>query len=392
MSVIMYIALNHLKLLFRDKNTFILLLALPLALTLIFGSMFGGGGGSGGITVVPLAVVDYDESEVSRYIGEVLDTDSTDIMYFEEDEAREKVENRDVSVALIIPAGFEQSLKEGSPSGLTLVKADLQESPGLAEEQVTEALYRLQANATVADMGVEISDEHWMELFESAEEKWHPFPAVKVELETVDLEREQTIPTGHRHSSPGFVVMFGMMTVITAGAGTIMQERENGTLARLLSAPLSMIQLFSGKMAGLMAGGIAQMAILIVAGAFLFNVEWGRNIPALILLVLALSFASTGFGMLLASVSRTRAQAETAGVMAVVLMSMLGGSWWPVELLPSYMQVMSKTIPSGWAMQGFTDLIMRGAGPAEVALPVLVMLAFGTGFAALGIILFKNTK
>ncbi len=392
MNNIIWIAHNHIKLLFKDKNNFILLLALPLALTLIFGALFGGGGGSGDIVVVPLAVVDYDETDISRYMGDALDNDGTLVEYYEEDAARQLVKNRDVSVALIIPAGFEDKLKDGTPSSLTLVRADLQESPGLVEQQLNEILYRLQANAAVAVMGKEVAGEEWIKLFHLAEEKWHPAPAVSVEMETVTVSSGEKIPSGHSHSSPGFVVMFGMMTVITAGAGTLLQERENGTLARLLSAPLNRFQLFSGKMTGLMAGGIAQMAILIIAGRLLFNVDWGRNITALLLIVLALSFASTGFGMLLSSVSRTRAQAETAGILSVVLMSMLGGSWWPVEILPSYMQVMAKTVPSGWAMEGFVDLIMRGAGPAEVALPVLVLFAFGIVFATLGITLFKHNS
>lgn len=88
------------------------------------------------------------------------------------------------------------------------------------------------------------------------------------------------------NSSPGFVVMFGMMTVITAGAGTMLTERENGTLARLLAAPLNRFHLFSGKVLGLMASGVLQMTLLIAAGRFLFNVEWGRNLPALFFLVL----------------------------------------------------------------------------------------------------------
>lgn len=73
-----------------------------------------------------------------------------------------------------------------------------------------------------------------------------------------------------------------------------------------------------------------------------------------------------------------------------MLMAMLGGTWWPVEILPSYMQLIAKLVPSGWAMQGFVDLIMRNADLGRLALPVLVLFAFGAVFLTLGAVLFKH--
>ncbi len=386
-----WIALNHLRLLSKDRHTYLLLLALPLALTLITGAIFAENGmeSSGEVAVVTVALVDKDHSEISRYLGEALDTESTTVVRYPEAEARELVRKRELPAALIIPPAFGDHLREGKPVELTVIRADLPESPGLVEQRVAALVTRLRANAAAALLAEEAGAGYtWWDIFQRAEEKWHPSPAVEVVMERVTVTRDREIPAGHRQSSPGYVVMFGMMTVITAGAGTLLQERENGTMARLLSAPVNRFQILSGKTLGLMASGILQMAIMIAAGRLLFNVEWGRNMPALILLVAALSFASTGFGLMLASLCRTRGQAEAAGVIAVILMSMLGGTWWPAEVLPSHMQVLAKAVPSGWAMQGFVDLIMRGAGLPEVALPLLVLFAFGAAFISVGLILF----
>ncbi len=293
---------------------------------------------------------------------------------------------------MIVPAGFAQSLQSGSPAVVTVVRADLRESPGLVEEQVGAILYRTRANAAAAVLGEAAGSGDWLDIFYRAADKWHPSPAVGVEMETVAVVRDDAIPIGNRQSSPGFVVMFGMMTVITAGGGALLQERQNGTLARLLSAPLTKFHLLTGKALGLMASGIVQMAVMITAGRFLFNVEWGRDLPALALLVVGLSFASTGFGMLLASVCRTEGQVQAVGVLSVLLMAMLGGTWWPVEILPSAMQTVAKAVPSGWAMQGFVDLIMRQGDLAQVALPIIVLFAFGSVFLSIGLALFRYQK
>ena len=386
MSYILQIATNHLRLLLKDRTSYILLLALPLALTFITGAIFGGGGGE--IRTIPVSVTDYDNSEISAFIGESLETESINVTNLTEAEAREKVESRDISAAVIIPEGFGESLKRQAPKDIKIIKADLSESPGLAEQQANAVMYRLSAGAAAATILDKEASMDWIETFMEAGEKWDP-PPVKVNIERVTREQEE-FPTGANHSSPGFVVMFGMMTVITAGAATLLEERENKTLARLMSAPLSKFHIISGKMLGLMITGILQMTIMIMAGRILFNVEWGRNLPALFLIIIALSFASTGFGLMLSSLSKSKGQAEAVGVLSVIVMSMLGGSWWPVEILPSTMQTVAKLVPAGWAMEGFVAVIMRGADVSEVLLPFGVMMGFGILFVTIGISFFKH--
>ena len=388
MSYILQIATNHLRLLLKDRTSYILLLALPLALTFITGAIFGGGGGGGEIRTIPVSVTDYDNSEISAFIGESLETESINVTNLTEAEAREKVESRDISAAVIIPEGFGESLKRQAPKDIKIIKADLSESPGLAEQQANAVMYRLSAGAAAATILDKEASMDWIETFMEAGEKWDP-PPVIVNIERVTREQEE-FPTGANHSSPGFVVMFGMMTVITAGAATLLEERENKTLARLMSAPLSKFHIISGKMLGLMITGILQMTIMIMAGRILFNVEWGRNLPALFLIIIALSFASTGFGLMLSSLSKSKGQAEAVGVLSVIVMSMLGGSWWPVEILPSTMQTVAKLVPAGWAMEGFVAVIMRGADVSEVLLPFGVMMGFGILFVTIGISFFKH--
>ncbi len=389
MNIILIIALNHLRILIKDRTSYILLLALPLVLTFITGALFGGGGGGGEIRTIPVSLTDYDNSEISGFISDSLQTDDLVITVLSETDAREKVESRDISLAVIIPEGFGDSLIKGSPMDIIIVKADLSESPGLAEQHVNALIYRLTAGATAATITDKTGRHDWMETFQTAGDKWEPAP-VTVNIDRVLIDSEYDIPTGANHSSPGFVVMFGMMTVITAGAATLLEERENRTLARLISAPLTRFHLISGKMLGLMITGILQMAIMITAGRLLFNVEWGRNFPALFLIIIALSFASTGFGLMLSSLSKSKGQAEAVGVLSVIVMSMLGGSWWPVEILPATMQVVAKLVPAGWAMEGFVSVIMRGAGVGEVLLPFGVLLGFGLVFVTIGVALFKH--
>ncbi|UNC90729.1 ABC transporter permease [Candidatus Contubernalis alkaliaceticus] len=395
MKNIIWISLNHLKLLSKDKTAYLLLLALPLALTLITGMAFGESGSSKEAYILPLAIVDQDNSDVSEYLIQALTTENTRVQLIEEDSARELVKNKEIPAAVIITYGFQKDLQEGRPVEITVLQADLQESPRIVEQLVNNQLFRLKANTAAAEIGQigqDFSPERWIYLFEQAADKWHPSPAVHVHMENISVSRDSDIPLGNQQSSPGYVVMFGMMTVIVSGSTTLLEERRNGTLTRLLSAPVNRFQLLTGKMLGFMVSGIFQMILMITAGQFIFGVNWGQNLPAVILLVAALSFASTGFGMMLASLCRTQSQAESLGVLSVIIMSMLGGAWWPVEILPSYMQILSRLVPSGWAMQGFIDLTLRGADLGHIAIPLLALTGFGTAFLTMGASAFRFQK
>ncbi len=390
MMNILHIALNHLKLLAKDKTAFLLLLALPLALTIITGLSFGGS--SQGAKIISLAVVDLDDSELSHYLKELLKTGNTEPTLMDEARARELVKTKAVAAAVIINSGFMENLRRNNPAEIIILEADYKEYSRIIEQLVTNILFRLKANAGAALMAETLLGAPWPEAFETAAEIWRPSPPVMVVTEKAAVREEQKLPTGYQQSSPGYVVMFGMMTVIAAGASSLLEERQKGTLARILAAPVRRVEFMAGKLLGLMAGGTLQMLLLITAGQYFFNVNWGQNPAAVLLLVSALSYASTGFGLMLSSLSRTYSQAESFGVMSVVIMSMLGGSWWPIEVLPAYMQTIAKLVPSGWAMQGFTDLILRGGGFSQITTPFMVLTGFGTLFLTAGLYFFSFEK
>ena len=84
--------------------------------------------------------------------------------------------------------------------------------------------------------------------------------------------------------APGFALLFLMYTV-SLGGKTLLTERQEGTLTRLLTTPTGSSQVLVGKMTGTYMIGLAQMTILIVASALLLGLRWG-NPPALVILLL----------------------------------------------------------------------------------------------------------
>jgi ABC-type multidrug transport system permease subunit len=204
------------------------------------------------------------------------------------------------------------------------------------------------------------------------------------------IEEKQTNP-GLIHAVAGTAVMMLLFGVTAMGA-RILEEKESGTLKRLLYSPINPSSVMLGKMASSMIISIFQLSVMFLFAAFMFKLDLTRNVPALITMVLATAFACSGFGTFLASVARSRQQVQMLTSMIVLSMSAIGGSMVPSFLMPSWMQNVSVISVNYWSIQGFYDIYWRGldfTDPAFLMRP-LVLIAMGTVLTAVSIAFYKR--
>lgn len=213
-------------------------------------------------------------------------------------------------------------------------------------------------------------------------------PVVVVATTAGSAPPQAAHPTGFSQSSPGMLVTFGLAS-ITAGAITLLLERQSGTLRRLMTAPLSRPAVMGGKLGGVMTAGVLQATILIAAGALFFGVDWGQSPVALVVMVLAFAFAVSGLGMAIAGLSRTYAQANALSQILTYSTAALGGAWWPIDIVPVWMQRLAQITPAYWAMQGFQDIIVRGEGLPAILPSAAVLTVMGVIFLTTGLSRFR---
>ena len=138
------------------------------------------------------------------------------------------------------------------------------------------------------------------------------------------------------YMAPGMALLFLMYTV-SHGGRSILLERSQGTLPRLLVSPTSSTQVLGGKVMGIFFTGVAQVGILILASALFFGVRWGD--PAgVVVLILAAVFGATGWGMLITALARTPAQVGSIGSAIMLIFGILGGSFINLEQMPPVVQ------------------------------------------------------
>ncbi len=404
---ILAIAALYLKTTYTSRATLIFTIAMPLLFTFVLEQALEAGFGEDEIaTSWPLAVVDEDGSSWSEKLIAALEADpSVEVRQMDLEEAQAMLDDQALSAALVIPTGFGIGIFVGDPvTASFLQSADLITESQILLEAVNAAVADLAGSLAAADLAVQVAAE--VGLFEDADAaaiEAYRAEALERALAELALARPvattaqavtrlddpgPSIPNGASQTSPGMLVMFALFFTFGGGVSLIV-ERDEGTLRRLLVMPLGKGTLLAGKLAGIFAGALVQMAIMVLAGQFLFGVSWGQTPPALIAMLLAYGLAGTALGLMVAALARTAAQANALGTVSIMALASLGGAWWPIEIVPAWMQSLALALPTGWAMRGFQDIITRGLGLPEVALETVVLAGFAALFLGIGIWRFR---
>ncbi len=393
---LLILALTYLRQTFASRSVLLFTLLMPMLFTAVLGVTMEGLT-TGDTAQEVLLVADEDHTPQSAaLLHQLRSSPDLEVRPVPAEGIPVRVEADEALVGLIIPAGFGAALQRGASIELPFFRtgARLLEAQAV-EATVHTALARVSgvyhtaalAHRVRTNLGLPSLDTD--QTFEQATTLWDSATPLEVQIQTVTRldTATQHIPLGKAQSAPGMLVMF-VLFVTLGGGSTLLQERERGTLRRLLVMPLRKGTLVGGKLLGIYLTALVQMGILILFGAGI-GVQWGQAPAALLAMLLAYAFAATSLGILVAAVARTSAQVDALSTVTVMALAALGGAWWPIEIVPSWMQTLAQALPTYWGMQGFQDIVVRGLGLEAVVPEVLALLGFGAAFLALGLWRFR---
>jgi len=177
----------------------------------------------------------------------------------------------------------------------------------------------------------------------------------------------------------GIAVMF-LLFGATGGGGALLEERENTTLDRLLSTQLTMDQLLLGKWFYLTLLGFVQVAVMFAWGQLVFGIDVIGHLDGFVMMTLVTSSAAAAFGLLLATLCKTRGQLNGLSVILILTMSALGGSMVPRYVMSESMREMGQWTFNAWALDGYDKVFWRDL-PVDALWPQLgVLMAAGVAF------------
>lgn len=411
------IALKDMLRYFRSAFAVGMMLVVPMLITGLIYLAFGGVLTSSEtsaytLPVIKLQVVNLDEGDPQseQNMGALLMSALTDESVknvFEasaaqdEASARAAVDQQKAALALVVPPNFTRAALSGAEQATVMMYQDPTQSfgPGITKEVVSQFLDALSGGqiavnvlrAQFAGQGktVEAAVEEQVRLaytdwFRStAGEKTWNLPVVK---RLPNKETPKSV-ADHRTTLLG-PVFAGMMVFFvfftgTNTAQTILKEQEEGTLARLFTTPTPLPAIMGGKFAAVFFTLVVQAIVLAVASALMFQIEWG-NFISMSMVVLGLVVSGAGFGIFLMSFMKSTRQAGAVVGGVLAIMGMAGGLFTQgFSGTPGIFDVLSLGMPQGWALRGL-KLVLAGAAPQDVLLPLAVLLLMGAAFFGIG--------
>lgn len=442
LRVALALAAKDLRLFVRDRTALFFALLLPIGLASIMGTALGGamGGGSGGSPTISLAVEDRDDSEASRALVQDL-SEVAGLRVDAVQDARRPVADGDRAGGLVIPEGYGAALTGGgAPPDLALYRDPARQissqvilfkvAPPLFERmagsmgsglmtRVLDALEFPDAGRSEAEAALRASYDRMDALTarlagegafaadgDGAED---PGGAAGFDVQALlpgllglsveDLapERDDGIPrsAGASHAFAAMAVMMLLFNLVAA-AGTLQDERAEGTIDRLRLTPSAGRAVLTGKMLVTMALAGGQLVILFAFGAVAFDVPVLQHLPELALTSAVWAFAASALGLLFATAARTRKQMEGLSTLVILGMSAVGGAWFPREITPDWFQTVGLLTPVAWAMDAYHGVLWYGkgvfAGPDRggIAVSLLVLLGAGAVMLALSARLYRS--
>lgn len=357
MPDLLVIAATDLRRRVRSRSALITAFLAPLALPVVFGFMFGSGGPG-----FELGVADDSGSPVGARIISGLAAGGDDQVRFIEvgsgDEARRLVENGRLDAAIVL--GSEVGGSE-SAGGLALTAVGAHDRDLAA-----------QVAASVA----------------------HDL-AARIDRGGADGVTLHALPLGGRPVS--FTAYFGaamaivfLFFTVSFAARSILDDRKNRTLDRILAGPTRPSSIILGKVVSIAVLAVAGFVTVWLVTTVAFGATWG-NPPAVMVLILFTVFALSGVALFVASLARSPQQSDSFAAVVTFVLALLGGNFTGPTDTPDLLRSLSRLTPNGWALRGFTEVSVDAASVGSVGRSLAALALFGLVFGAIGLIRFGRT-
>ena len=368
----------------RNRSTITLAFIAPLALGFIFGQILGGVDDMDERITFSYGVVDNDGGELGAGFASVLDQLVDDGLvelttYTDTDEARAAVDDDDVSAAFILPEGLSDSFATASPATIEVIgnvdaPIATNVATSIAETFATRSSTAAMAGITAAGTGVIPAEE----IGTVAEEIGSSPPLASVT--TVETGGDQL--DFSTRMVAGMAIFFAFFVAGAAVTG-ILEERDEGTMARLLAAPVSRGSILFGKVSAAIIIGWVALFALMVASTVIMGADWGPVLGVLPLIITGV-LAATGILALVGGLAKNAEQAGNLQSIVAVSMAMLGGAFGMVAPDPgSVWGMIAMLTPVHWFLTGLDELAVGGVAAVLPATLAMAAIAVVTGLAAL---------
>lgn len=421
MRSILNVALNDLRVIFRERASIILnLVIIPLVISFAAGGANSSMGG-GGDTAVPDLIIDVIDASASAESAAFLDVvrsanenvllcplDNTadnlcvlpeGVTTVDETLAGTRLEDQTSLALILIPQDFSETLNAGTARVVYRSNEDAS-APGYLLSAVEAAAQQIGGAVEARTIGLQVADDIEFltfadeadraafgdQVYTRAAEIWATNP-ITVNATAGELVLESAAFNGFSQSFPGIATMYAMFAVFPVMVALI-DERRYWTLQRLAMMPIRRSEILGGKLLARFLMGMIQYAIVFAVG-LVIGVPLGNQPLATVLIMVSFVFCVTALALMVSTFVKSSQQASGISLFLSLTLAPLGGSWWPLDIVPSWMRMIGHVSPVAWAMDGYSKIIFSNGTLVDVLPMIGVLLGMGAVFFVIGVSRFK---
>lgn len=372
------IAANGLRRSVRDRSILIQALVAPIVIAVVVGAAFGAG-----FTLnVTIGIADADRSEVSKQIADGLAGGGGDGIAFSTvtgDDVDAMVDSGVYDAVIVLPAGLSDAVLAGDPAQLDVVG---RATDPLAQSVAESVAAGIAANLQTARITAVAASQVGVTDVGAAVQEAVSAPS------PITVEQGEVAGTFSvmAYFAPGIAMLF-LFFIIGNGARSIIAERDEGTLPRILAAPVPPAAVLLGKTAGVMIVGVVSMTAVWFITWLGFGAYWGDPLAVFLVIVAAVT-AIAGISLLITGLARTENQADALTTIIALLFAVAGGTFFYGA--SGALSTLRLFTPNGQALAAFVDLSAAQATVMDVMPRILLLLAIGVGTALIGLAALRN--
>lgn len=402
MNTLWYVAKKDLLQTVRDRGSIFFTLLMPMIFITVMGLTLSNAFGNSGPIQVSVAINNQDSGFVGQTIVKALAINSSGLQirlkqYQSPDQVTSTVADTksNVDAGVVIPAGTTDALLrdiENHQPTNDLVK--FYSLPGTSNEPALIAQQVLNSITSAIVTSEYASSAALAQVNQVCDTPGNQCAPATINTQAISQSMSQAVENAVQTSPvqaltagqtvkinsfdlyvPGYAIFFALFS-INAVAGTILQEKESGTFRRLLIAPIHKYSLLGGKVLAQFILTSLQLLILFVFGYLFFHIHI-NNPLAVSLLLLGTSFGTTGLGIMLVSLVKTRGQLNPVVTVVTLVSSVISGIFFPSWLLPDWLQQIAKITLPAWAAEGLNNVMIYGKDLSYVLPDILALFAYG---------------
>jgi ABC-2 type transport system permease protein len=347
----------------RDRATLAQTLVVPIVQLLILSNA-----ATFQIRDTPTAVVDLDRSSTSRGLvsrmaatGDFTIRDVSSSL----DRANDELLSGDVTLIVAIPHDFEKSLARTGTAAMELsVDAGKGSSAGIVQAY---------AGRVIADYAQELTASFRPAAAMDVEHAPPRAGAPRIDVRVRSWYNESM--DYRQYMVPGILVALVTMIGTLLTAQNIAREKELGTLEQLNVTPITRTQFIAAKMLPFWVLALVDLTVGLAVGRFVFGVPIVGSLPLLFGVAAMYLLTALGIGLLISTVVETQQQAMFVTFFVISGYLLLSGLFTPIDSMAPWVQVASQLNPVRHFVTISRAILMKGAGPRELAQPLIILVA-----------------